>query len=421
MKIVKVNNLPQTYEADTIYLVKSSTAGLMDIYVTDSTGLEIRALPIDVGVIATLLPRSEVGVTAASLVGGKVPIEQLPSAILGALSYKGTWDASINIPAIPTASGTNKGWYYVVSVSGATNINGGTDWVIGDWIVSDGTAWGKVDNSDRVSSVAGKTGVVNLAKADVGLGNVDNTSDADKPISTATQNELNAKQDTLVSGTSIKTINGTSVLGSGDLVVEGGAGISFYTYDDRSTLRTTAADAGDLALVDGLGLFIFDVGSDEPDDDESCFATATGRWLLQAVHWDVVDAWQLPEVEERNEYDEDEPQRWAAQAADAAAAAAPAAASAEFAASFASKVLTGTAASAITSVAAVSQVSFTGTVTGAAVGDRVIATPPDALGACIAAYARVTATNTVTVYLNNPSAAFQTLVAGTWQITVIKS
>lgn len=207
-------------------------------------------------------------------------------------------------------------------------------------------------------------------------------------------------------------------------------GVPVIAYDNRGSLRTNTT-AG-RAIVDGLGLFAFEAGSTEPDDDESCFATATGRWLLEAVHWDVVDSWQLPEVEERNEYDEDEPQRWAAQAADAAAAAAPAAASAEFAASFpasfdarfpasfASKVLTGTAASAITSVAAVSQVSFTGTVTGAAVGDRVIATPPDALGARIAAYARVTATNTVTVYLNNPSAAAQSITAGTWLLAVFK-
>lgn len=44
-----------------------------------------------------------------------------------------------------------------------------------------------------VSSVAGKTGVVSLDKADVGLGNVDNTSDAAKPISTATQTALDGK------------------------------------------------------------------------------------------------------------------------------------------------------------------------------------------------------------------------------------
>jgi len=60
-----------------------------------------------------------------------------------------------------------------------------------------------------------------IDKTFVGLGNVDNTSDANKPISTATQTALNAKQDTLVSGTNIKTINGASVLGSGDLVVGG--------------------------------------------------------------------------------------------------------------------------------------------------------------------------------------------------------
>lgn len=45
-----------------------------------------------------------------------------------------------------------------------------------------------------VTSVAGKTGAVTLAKGDVGLGNVDNTSDANKPISNATQAALNGKQ-----------------------------------------------------------------------------------------------------------------------------------------------------------------------------------------------------------------------------------
>lgn len=44
-----------------------------------------------------------------------------------------------------------------------------------------------------VDSVAGKTGVVSLTKGDVGLANVDNTSDINKPISTATQTSLNLK------------------------------------------------------------------------------------------------------------------------------------------------------------------------------------------------------------------------------------
>lgn len=50
---------------------------------------------------------------------------------------------------------------------------------------------------NTVTSVAGKTGAVSLVKADVGLSNVDNTSDLNKPISTATQTALNTKQDNL--------------------------------------------------------------------------------------------------------------------------------------------------------------------------------------------------------------------------------
>ena len=44
-----------------------------------------------------------------------------------------------------------------------------------------------------VQSVAGKTGTVTLVKGDVGLGSVDNTTDLNKPISTATQTALNSK------------------------------------------------------------------------------------------------------------------------------------------------------------------------------------------------------------------------------------
>ena len=45
---------------------------------------------------------------------------------------------------------------------------------------------------DKVDSVAGKTGAVTLEKTDVNLGNVDNTSDANKPVSTAQATAINA-------------------------------------------------------------------------------------------------------------------------------------------------------------------------------------------------------------------------------------
>jgi len=67
-----------------------------------------------------------------------------------------------------------------------------------------------------VQSVNGETGVVVLDKSDIGLGNVDNTSDIDKPISSDTQTALDAKQDDLgyipedEANKSTSTILGTS-------------------------------------------------------------------------------------------------------------------------------------------------------------------------------------------------------------------
>lgn len=46
------------------------------------------------------------------------------------------------------------------------------------------------------SESAYRTGNVNITKANIGLGNVDNTSDEDKPVSTATQTALNGKANT---------------------------------------------------------------------------------------------------------------------------------------------------------------------------------------------------------------------------------
>lgn len=85
----------------------------------------------------------------------------------GSLSYQGTWNASTNTPTLATGVGT-KGYYYVVSVAGSTNLDGITDWQIGDWAVFNGTAWQKVDNTDAVTSVNGQTGTVVLTAANVG-------------------------------------------------------------------------------------------------------------------------------------------------------------------------------------------------------------------------------------------------------------
>ena len=96
---------------------------------------------------------------------GKVPTSQIP--LQGDLNYQGAWNASTNTPTLTSSVGT-KGYYYVVSVAGTTNLNGITDWQIGDWAVFNGSIWQKIDNTDAVTSVNGYTGTVVLNYSDVG-------------------------------------------------------------------------------------------------------------------------------------------------------------------------------------------------------------------------------------------------------------
>ncbi len=85
----------------------------------------------------------------------------------GSLTYQSTWDANSNSPFLQSSVGT-KGFYYIVSVAGSTNLNGITSWNVGDWAVFDGSVWEKVDNTDAVTSVNGQTGTVVLTANDVG-------------------------------------------------------------------------------------------------------------------------------------------------------------------------------------------------------------------------------------------------------------
>ena len=67
-----------------------------------------------------------------------------------------------------------------------------------DYTTSEKTKLGTIEEGaqvNTVTSVAGRTGAVTLTKTDIGLDNVDNTSDDDKPISTATQTALDSKVD----------------------------------------------------------------------------------------------------------------------------------------------------------------------------------------------------------------------------------
>jgi hypothetical protein len=88
------------------------------------------------------------------------------ASFTGGLSYQGSWNASTNTPTLASSVGVN-GYYYIVSVAGSTNLNGITDWQVGDWAIFNGTVWQKIDQTNLVSSVNGQTGVVSIAYADL--------------------------------------------------------------------------------------------------------------------------------------------------------------------------------------------------------------------------------------------------------------
>lgn len=90
-----------------------------------------------------------------------------------------------------------------------------------------------------------------VTKIQVGLGSVDNTSDIDKPISTAVQTALDTKQAVLVSGTNIKTIEGQSIVGSGNIDLSK-SDVGLSNVDNTSDANKPVSSATQTALNNKL-------------------------------------------------------------------------------------------------------------------------------------------------------------------------
>ena len=123
-----------------------------------------------------------------------------------------------------------------------------------DYTTSEKTKLGTIEEGaqvNTVTSVAGRTGAVTLTKTDIGLDNVDNTSDDDKPISTATQTALDSKVDK-VEGKGLSQENFTTELKS---KLDG-----LSNYDD-STI--TEALSNKVDKISGKGLSTNDYTTEE--------------------------------------------------------------------------------------------------------------------------------------------------------------
>jgi len=117
-------------------------------------------------------------VSGLSLFGSGLTITEAQ----GPTYYLGTWDASTNTPTLAssTAPAGPGGSYYIVSVAGTTNLNGITDWTVGDWVIWSGSVWQKLEGGMTSVTVGstqiagGTTGRVLYDNAGV-LGEMTNT------------------------------------------------------------------------------------------------------------------------------------------------------------------------------------------------------------------------------------------------------
>jgi len=105
----------------------------------------------------------------------KVPLIHINDALLGNVNYQGLWNQTTNNPDLTVVA--PKGHYYICSGLTET-VRFGLTFNTGDWIISNGTTWDKVDNTDSVSSIFGRTGNVTALIGDYNTSLVPDTIDA---------------------------------------------------------------------------------------------------------------------------------------------------------------------------------------------------------------------------------------------------
>jgi len=138
---------------------------------------------------------------------------------IGALNFKGTWDANANSPVLTSSVGT-KGDYYVVGTAGSTNLNGISNWGVGDLATFNGSVWQRVEGGADLNgvnlSVSGTSTLSGLTASTALALNA--SKEVVSVTNTGTGNNVLATTPTLV---------GDVTLSTGNLVVSNGKGIDF--------------------------------------------------------------------------------------------------------------------------------------------------------------------------------------------------
>ena len=205
----------------------------------------------------------------------------------GGTNYSGTWNANTNTPTLASSVGT-KGHYYVVNVDGSTNLNGVTDWKVGDWAIYNGAIWQKVDNSEAVTSVFGRFGVITAGAGDYTATQITNAV-AGNIVATTVQaaiNELDTKKLAKASNLSdlASAVTARTNLGLGTLATQSGtfSGVSSGTNTgDQTSVSGNAATATALQTPRAINGVNFDGSA--PITVAAAAGTLTGATLAANV------------------------------------------------------------------------------------------------------------------------------------------
>jgi len=180
---------------------------------------------------------------------------------IGALNYKGTWNASTNTPTLTSGSGT-KGDYYVVSVAGSTALDGISSWGVGDWVAFNGTAWQRVEGGADLNgvnlSVSGTSTLSGLT-ASTALA-LDASKNVVSVSNTGTGNNVLATSPTLVGDVTLSTGNiviGTSGKGI-DFSATPGTGTSelLNDYEEGTWTPVITSQSGTLTSYTSIGYYV---------------------------------------------------------------------------------------------------------------------------------------------------------------------
>lgn len=196
------------------------------------------------------------------------------ASVAGGLSYQGTWNASTNTPTLASSTGTN-GYYYVVSVAGSTNLNGITDWKVGDWLLFNGTVWQKIDQSETLQTITSTDGSITVST--VGS-NVDLSATLAASATNVVVYVRNTTGATLTKGTAVY-INGAT--GQNPTVTKAQAN------NDTSSAQTLGLMSADLAnnsngYVTVIGL-ITNIDTSAFADGDQLYLSGTTAGALTAT------------------------------------------------------------------------------------------------------------------------------------------